>query len=469
MLGPPLGRLRLDLHHVNRTENTHRSLVVEGIPAVFEGKVSLHGFKHSFVMAVAAAALADGEILVDNYPDIVETREFEALFAAQGGIMERTDLGMRVAATEMMFPLPIGASGSSIHGYGYLIPAALKRSGFARVVAAGGCQIGGDEEGMRPVRHYVSVLNSFGIEASSDESGEVVARSTGWQGSDLDLADFVSSGVGSFENHYSGATKMALLLAASASTPSVLANPYVKADVLTLISTLRLAGVNIDMRWRGNSSALVITPPQRLVFGPNSFLRLPPDLIELMTFVAAGAVIATGPLVLGGAGQREYDGALRCEFQTLQAMGITADVTAAGIRIEPRSRIARTDIHVRHFDSIFSDSQPFFAFLAAWGDGRSSIRDDVWPKRFKYAEQLRKLGFLMRHDGKVLQIDGPRRRAQQYDEVTATDLRAAAVLTLAALTCPGPVKVNNAGHLDRGYPDLVGSLASLGANLKWSD
>lgn len=454
---------------VNVKETTHRNLVIEGSPTVFEGEVRLHGFKHSFVMAVAAAALADGEIVIGNYPDIVETREFEELFETQGGIMERTDLGMRVDATELMFTLPIGANGSSIHGYGYLIPAALKRSGFIRVVAAGGCQIGGDEEGTRPVRHYVTVLNSFGIEASSDDSGEVVARSTGWLGTDLDLADFMSSGVDAFENHYSGATKMALLLAAAASTPSVLANPYVKADVLTLISTLRLTGVNIEMRRREDSSELVITPPRRLMFGPNSSLRLPPDLIELMTFVVAGTIIATGPLLLCGAGQREYIGALRSEFQALETMGIVPEVTETDIRIRPQSRIAPADIHVRHFDSIFSDSQPFFAFLASWADGRSSIRDDVWPKRFKYADQLRKLGLPMHHDGDVLQVDGPVRRAQQFDEVTATDLRAAAVLTLAALTCPGPVKVNNAGHLDRGYPDLVGSLASLGANLKWSD
>ncbi|MFC7616337.1 hypothetical protein ACFQV2_25560 [Actinokineospora soli] len=266
---------------------------------------------------------------------------------------------------------------------------------------AGGCQIGDGPGGRRPVEQYVSVLERFGASARASATGLHV-EAVSLRGCEIDLLDYTADRALKSGPLYSGACKMALLTAAVAHGTSVLRNLYPKPDVTDLVDVLAALGADVEV----DGDAVVVRGA-----GPNALRRdvtttLVPDLIEVVTWITAGAVLAGSPLAVTAPGIDRAVRALAPEFAVLRAMGVRVDVGQDRLVAHPADRLRPADVTVASH-GVFSDSQPFLALLAAHAVGTSRITETVWTGRFGYQDGLAALGADLRRDGASLVVRGP--------------------------------------------------------------
>lgn len=437
-----------------------------GRPSHFEGTHVVSGFKHSLVLAYGAGVLCDGALRVTNVPQILESRVLGELLLARGAAVSG-GLGGEVCLDASSVGELSGdpETEARIHGSGYLVPGLLRRLGEVEIAVGGGCPLGSGTGGIRPSSHYVDVLSKFGARVDVKSTGSLLVRGESWDGADLDLAVYKTSGARASENYYSGASKMAILMAAGARQPSAIGNPYSKLEISTLLSILTASGVDISWEENDQGTLLRIDPRGGLVLPVGAQVRLPADLIEVVTFVTAAALLSTGDVVVQGITADECAAGLRHEIEAFQDFGVDLEASENYIRVAPGVRPLSASLVVSsHEPSPYSDSLPFFAALGAFGDGASQIEDRVWPLRFGYAAEMQKLGIDISYGIHGISIDG-RSKRPKASRVAATDLRAAATLTLTALALDGDTVIDGGEHLERGYPDLVQALARLGADV----
>ncbi|WP_236792401.1 hypothetical protein [Amycolatopsis sp. GM8] len=441
------------------------TLVVSG-PARLRGHVDVSGFKHSLVTIVGAACTANAPLMVTNCPALVETDVLADVLRDLGGVAHRGIGSLVVDAAGITSAESFTVAAERIHGSVYLVPGLLARLGEVAIPTDGGCRIGDSAEGKRPIEQYLSVLERFGAVVDADRAGNPrILATAGLRGCEIDLLDYTAIRPLRTGPLYSGASKMAILCAAVAHGTSLLHNPYPKPDVTDLITVLSEFGADIETTLTGS---LVIHGRGPAALDQPVLHRLLPDLIEVVTWVAAGALSADGPLRIRGAGLSRAWAALRPEREVFDRMGIGLDSTANELIVHPAETLRPAEIVVTS-PGIYSDCHPFFALLACLAEGTTTIRETVWPKRFGYVAGMRDLGVQLTAGDGAVEIAGVRPPQVADRVVHAPDLRAAAVLLLAALRVPGRTVVTGTHHLARGYPDLVGSLRGLGARIEEED
>jgi UDP-N-acetylglucosamine 1-carboxyvinyltransferase len=424
------------------------------------GTVQTGGFKHSLVTCVAAACLGSAPIQIDNCPGITET-------AVLGRLLRRLGAGVIFSGSSMTVD-PAGLTSgdldpedaAAIHGSVYLAPSLLARFGAVQMPASGGCRIG-PGSGARPVSHYLSVLSRFGADTRLIDGLGFRASATRLRAAEIDLLDYTSDRSIKTGPLYSGATKFAILAAASSRGTSVLRNPYPKPDVRDLVALLEAMGADIQTL---PDDTLIITGGLDRLCRPVTF-SLSPDLIEVMTWLAAGIAHSPAGIVICGRGMHRSLAALAPELAVLRTMGVeTGPADDTSITVRRHRDLRPADVLVASH-SVFSDSQPFLVLLACLAQGTSRITETVWPGRLSYVAELRRLGAPVRQDGHVLTIEGASAPKVACLDLRAGDLRAAAALILAALHVDGPSAIHGARHLARGYADLPGQLRALGADV----
>ncbi|MFF8030209.1 MULTISPECIES: hypothetical protein [unclassified Streptomyces] len=439
--------------------------VCGGSPAADAGPVRADGFKHLLVPSLAAACLAGAPWEFTNVPDIADRHALGGIVSALGGRVEHDGDRMTVDPRGLTGHEIPAALSQGVHGGMYLLPTLLAARG--RVVSGthGGCSIGDGAGGARPTGHVARVLEAFGATCEATAGGfSARAPRGGLRGATLDMADFadVEPATGTLTGpYYSGATKTALLAAATATGTTEIRNPYPKLDVYGLVRVLAEAGVAVE------------TAPGRIVVegvgGPLGAARVtvPSDLMEVVTFVAL-AVHLRRPLELALDGAEEVRAGLAPELRYLDAMGVPLEWGPSSLRIGEPARLRATDVlAASHF--AYSDAQPLFALMLLGADGPATLTDLVWHGgRFGYAEGLRALGARLDLSGNRLTTTPSRLRPAGTDLV-AGDLRAAATLVLAALGTGVPQRLVGVGHLRRGYQDLAAKLTSLGATITPED
>lgn len=435
-------------------------LLVRG-GARLRGEVTTSGFKHSLVTVVSAAVAADAVVRIANVPDIVETRVLTSLLRDAGVRVSVDGDTLELDATGVSTAVLDPVLCQRIHGVVYLIPALLHRTGHVVVPVNGGCQIGDGPALRRPVEQYVSVFRRFGATAVTQPDGGLEVTATRLRGCDIDLLDYTVDRELKTGPHYSGASKMALLMAAVSEGVSTLRNLYPKPDVTDLVDVLRELGAEIEepaahtvvVHGRGGSD---LCNPARHT--------LVPDLIEVVTWICAGATAADEPLIIHGSGMRRAVAALAPEMRALRDMGVGFDTGEDTVVVRPAERLRPIELTISSH-GVYSDSQPFLALLAGHADGTSRLTETVWVNRFSYLELLGQLGMRVRQDGRSAVVTGPAVASRPGCELVAQDLRGAAAALLAALRVPGPTLLSGIHHLARGYADLPGALRALGADI----
>ncbi len=312
--------------------------------------------------------------------------------------------------------------------------ALLGRCGEARIPMPGGCAFG-----PRPVDRHIQAFRDLGV-AVDEIDGDFVARRDGPLGGHV-----------SFEVSTVGGTQNVLLAAALSGREVVIENAALEPEVPDLARMLTAMGATVE---GAGTSVIRVRGAERL---HGVRYRPIPDRIEAGTYLLAAAA---------SRGRARLDNVLPDHLQaTLEALARTGVQVSTGsdhVDLDATAPLSPTDIVARPFPGLPTDLQaPFGAFLATVA-GTSTVRDEIYPYRFTHVEALARAGARMELEDRVLRIEGtPLAGASMH----AADIRAGGALIVAALAARGRSEISGIGFIDRGYEDVAGRLAALGADV----
>ena len=410
-----------------------------------EGTVPISGAKNSALKLMAATLLAEGHYRFHNVPRITDVELMGDLLRATGCEVAWVDesetsvLTVDVPAEiEPVAPYEIVEQfRASIVVLGPL----LARCGEARVALPGG-----DDFGPRPIDMHVRGLGQLGAEFDTVH-GYIHARAPHLLGARV-LLEFPSV----------GATENLLMAAVRAKGITVIDNAAREPEIADLCELLNRMGARIE---GAGSSTLVIDgidDPEGLHEAEH---RVIPDRIEAATFLA-GLGITGGELTLEGA--RHDHMAMLC--QKLGEMGMRISPDADGIWALAPKRLRSADCSTLPYPGLATDYKPFLVSLLATADGVGIVTENLFAGRFRYVDELRRMGADIRTDSHHAVVRGVHRL--QGAPVKAHDIRAGAALVIAGLGAEGETVVSEASHIARGYDDLAGKLVAVGADVSLS-
>jgi UDP-N-acetylglucosamine 1-carboxyvinyltransferase len=400
------------------------------------GAVDIGGAKNSALKLMAAALLAEGRSVIRNVPDIADCRTMAEVLERLGAGVERHDHELAIDASgtlgmETPYEL-VRRMRASILVLGPL----LARTGRSRVAMPGGCNIG-----RRKIDLHVRGLERMGTEFSYDH-GYLVAETKGpLRGAVISL-DFPSV----------GATENLLMAAVAARGTTVIENAAREPEIQDLADFLSSMGARIQG----------IGTPTVEVEGVDDFRptehTVIPDRIEAGTFAVA-ACVTGGDVLLRGARADHLD----LPFAKLAEAGAHIAIEENGVRVSMDERPAAADLVTLPYPGFPTDLQPPIMAMLATAQGTSILTENVFESRFMFVDELNRMGADIRTEGHHAVVRGVPRLYSA--PVRALDLRAGAALIVAALGAEGVTEITDLGHVDRGYEDVDGKLAGLGAEL----
>jgi len=403
------------------------------------GAVDVPGAKNSVLKLMAACLMADGDFTLTNVPDIDDVVTMSDLLSA---------IGLRIDHDTAQGKLTISNPGglslvapyelverirASINVLGPL----LGRFGEVRIALPGG-----DDFGSRPIDMHLNGLMQMGAEFTI-RHGDVHAFAERLHGADITL-DFPSV----------GATENLITAAVFAKGTTTIDNAAREPEIVDLCNMLVAMGASIEGI---GSTTISIHGVERNALRPTTHAVIP-DRVQAATYIAAAA-ITCGEVLVRGAVPEHMEMLLR----RFDDMGITVEPQHNGVLVVGPEKLKSIDVVTLPFPGVATDYKPLVVTLLAVGDGVGIVTENLYPGRFRYVDELRRLGANIRTDGHHAIVRGVPRLSGA--PVRAPDIRAGAALVVAGLVAEGETVVSDVHHIDRGYDDLVGRLASLGADI----
>ncbi|MFB7878281.1 UDP-N-acetylglucosamine 1-carboxyvinyltransferase [Nocardia sp. NPDC056064] len=406
------------------------------------GEVAVGGAKNSVLKLMAAALLAEGTTTITNCPDILDVPLMADVLRGLGCDVTISDdeSGDRSVCTIVTPPEPkyhadfpaVTQFRASVCVLGPLM-ARCKRA----VVALPG----GDAIGSRPLDMHQQGLRLLGA-TSEIEHGCVVAKADELQGARIRL-DFPSV----------GATENILMAAVLAEGETVIDNAAREPDIVDLCQMLVQMGARIE---GAGSSVLTVQGVKSL--SPTTH-RVIGDRIVAATWGIAAAM-TTGDVRVTGVNPKH----LALVLDKLRAAGARISYEPNGFRVVQPERPRAVNFATLPFPGFPTDLQPMAIGLAAIADGTSMITENVFEARFRFVEEMIRLGADARTDGHHAVVRGIPRLSSA--PVWSSDIRAGAGLVLAGLVADGVTEVHDVFHIDRGYPNFVEQMQALGGRVE---
>ena len=410
-------------------------IIKGGNPLV--GEVVIGGAKNAALGILAAAIMTDGECLIDNMPNV---RDTNVLLQAMEGIGARIE---RKGDNEVVI------SGKNIDSTGdlivdneyirkirasyYLIGALLGKYKKAQVVLPGGCDIGS-----RPIDQHIKGFRALGAEVKI-EHGMIIAQAEQLVGSRIYL-DVVSV----------GATINIMMAAALAQGNTVIENAAKEPHIVDVANFLNSMGA--DIRGAGTD---VIRIKGVEKFHDTEYSVIP-DQIEAGTFMMAAAATRGDVLI-----KNVIPKHLETISAKLSEIGAQIEESDDAVRVVATQRLCNTQIKTLPYPGFPTDMQPQMAITLGLSTGTSTITESIFENRFRYVEELRRMGANIKMvEGNTAIIHG----VEKYTGVTvaAPDLRAGAALVIAGLAAEGYTTVTQIGYIKRGYERFDEKLRALG-------
>lgn len=408
--------------------------------APLSGAVRVPGAKNSALKLMAAALLAPGRSTLVDVPDIVDVRIMAELLRRLGCSVEHSGADGVVTIDVPADPTHradydlVRAMRASISVLGPLVA----RCGIADVALPGG-----DAIGSRGLDLHVAGLQAMGASVHLDH-GFLVAQAP---------ADGLRGAGVSLEFPSVGATENLVMAAALARGESVLENVAREPEIVDLCRFLRSMGAKIDgigtatLRVQGVSD---LRPAEH---------RVVPDRIVAGTWAFAAAITGGDIDIHNG-----EPGHLGMVLDKLRAAGASILEQKDGFRVVGPERPRPIDVATLPYPGFPTDLQPFVVTLASVADGVSMITENLFEARFRFVQEIARLGAQVKVDGHHALVRGvPTLSAAP---VEASDIRAGAALVIAALVADGVSVIHQAGHIDRGYAAFDRQLRYLGANVR---
>lgn len=415
---------------------SERFLVTGG--ARLAGEVTVSGAKNSVLKLMAAALLAPGRTRLTNCPRILDVPLMADVLGGLGcTVMVDAEQGVvEIDVPEKLtsaadFPA-VGRLRASVCVLGPLVG----RCRQARVALPGG-----DAIGTRPLDMHQAGLEALGARTYI-EHGAVVAEADVLSGASIELA-FPSV----------GATENIMMAAVMARGTTVIENAAREPEIVDIIEMLQEMGAQIE---GAGTSTLTIEGVEAL--HPTEH-RTVGDRMVAGTWAYAAA-ITRGSVRVRGA-RAEF---LSAPLERLVAAGAQVDLADDGFTVTMAQRPTAVDFVTLPYPGFPTDLQPMALTLAAIADGHSMVTENVFEARFRFVDELIRMGADARIDGHHASIRG--HESLSSTTVWASDIRAGAGLVLAGLAAQGETTVHEVWHIDRGYPHFVEDLTALGAGIQ---
>lgn len=402
------------------------------------GSVQVPGAKNSVLKLMAATLLAEGDYVLTNVPAITDVHTMAETLGALGvssswlGPHELALTNSGNITPEVPFE-KFDKMRASLNVLGPL----LTHYGSARINWPGGDDFGG-----RPINLHVEGLQKMG---ATVEEGlyDIFAVADRLKGTNIEL-DIPSV----------GATENLLTAAIYARGVTVIDNAAREPEVQDLCNMLIAMGADIEGI---GTSRLIIHGCERGSLKSTKYAVVP-DRVQAATYMAAVAV-AGGDIVVRTARTEHMEELLNCYAR----MGVAVTPQRDGVRVTSHERLRAIDFITEPYPGIATDYKPLLLAMLCVSRGEGSVTETLFPGRFRYIEEFRRLGASIAIYGNKATVRGVYELIGS--EVRVPDIRAGAALVVAGLVAQGQTIVHDIHHIDRGYDDLVGRLSGLGADV----
>ena len=400
------------------------------------GEVEIGGAKNAALAILAAAIMTDETVTIDNLPNVRDINVLLQAIEEIGAHVERVDIHK------------VKINGSFIRGVNvdnefirrirasyYLIGALLGKYKHAEVALPGGCDIGS-----RPIDLHMKGFRSMGADIDIAH-GLVIARAKELKGTHIYM-DKVSV----------GATINIMMAAAMADGKTVIENAAKEPHVVDVANFLNSMGANI----RGAGTDVIrIVGVEKLHATEYSVI---PDQIEAGTFMFAVAAAGGNVLV-----KNVIPKHLEATTAKLLEVGCQVEEFDDSVRVISDGHLKHTQVTTLPYPGFPTDMQPQMAVLLGIAEGTSTVTESIFENRFKYVDELRRMGADITVDSRVAVVRG-------VDHLTgapvkASDLRAGAALIIAGLAAQGTTEIEDIHHIERGYENMEIKLRALGADI----
>lgn len=406
--------------------------------AVLKGDVTISGAKNAVVAIIPATILARDICVIENIPNISDVTALLNILRELGAKVRLLDkTTVEIDTTQIGEPVIPHELAKPLRASYYFLGSLLGRCGRADVSLPGGCNFGG----VRPIDQHIKGFQALGADVSVNY-GMVTMTSRELKGEHI-YFDVVSV----------GATINVMLAAVKAKGVTIMENVAKEPHIVDLANFLNSMGADI----RGAGTDVIKIHGVDVMHGTN--YSIIPDQIEAGTYMVAAA--ATGGDVLI---RNVIPKHLESITDKLRKAGAVVEEFDDSIRVSRSGPILPVNVKTMPHPGFPTDMQPQMATMLCCAGGTSIVSEGVWDNRFKYVDELRKMGANIQVDGKVAVIEGVERLTGA--PVRALDLRAGAAMLIAGLMADGRTEVEDIHHIERGYSDLVEKLNRLGAEIR---
>ena len=412
--------------------------IINGGQPLF-GEVTISGAKNAAVAIIPAALMVDGVCRIENIPQISDVTLLYTILAGLGAkVTEIDDHTVEIDSRSITSTKAVDPLVCKIRASYYLIGALLGRFGEATVAMPGGCNFG-----VRPIDQHVKGFKALGAAVDEDEC--VHAQATGpnrrLAGANIYL-DVVSV----------GATMNVMMAAAMAEGTTVIENCAKEPHIVDLANFLNSMGADIK---GAGTDTIKIRGVDRLTGGTYCII---PDQIEAGTYMTAVAATG-GQLLIKNVIPKHMD----CISVKLMEMGVYVEEMDDTLLVRRTGTLRPTNVKTQPYPGFPTDMQPQIAAVLALAQGRSTVTEAVWSNRFRYIDELKKLGAQVEVNDRRATIDGVEKFHGAH--VQACDLRAGAAMVVAGLAAEGTTQISQVQFIERGYEDIINKLRSVGADI----
>ena len=404
------------------------------------GEVMISGAKNAALGILAAAIMTDEDVLIENLPDVRDINVLLEAIQEIGAAVDRIDRHTVKINAKNIHEVEVDDEYiRRIRASYYFIGALLGKYKSAQVPLPGGCNIGS-----RPIDLHLKGFRALGARVEI-ERGAVVAHAIDLVGSHVYL-DKVSV----------GATINIMMAASLAEGQTIIENVAKEPHVVDVANFLNSMGANI----KGAGTDIIRIRGVRRLHGTE--YSIIPDQIEAGTFMCAAAV-TRGDVTVRNVIPKHLE-AISAKLLEIGCEVVEFD---DAVRVVGKTRQRHTNINTLPYPGFPTDMQPQMAVTLALANGTSIVTEGIFENRFKYVDELARMGSNIKVEGNVAIIDGV--RGFTGASVNAPDLRAGAALVIAGLAADGYTTVDEIGYIQRGYECFEEKLKALGAVIEKVD
>ncbi len=405
------------------------------------GEVTIGGAKNAALGILAAAIMTDDDVIVENLPDVSDINALIDAIRHLGARVERLDRHtVKINASNIHAVTVEDEHMRKIRASYYFIGALLGKYKSAEVPLPGGCTIGS-----RPIDQHLKGFRALGADVNIVAGGAVHAHAIDLIGSHVYL-DLVSV----------GATINIMMAASMAEGETILENVAKEPHVVDVANFLNSMGANI----KGAGTDVIRIKGVRRLHGTT--YSIIPDQIEAGTFMCAAA-ITRGDITVKNVIPKHME-AISAK---LIEMGCEVVEFDEEIRVVGKPKQRHMNFKTLPYPGFPTDMQPQMTVALALADGTSVVTESIFENRFKYVDELARMGANIKVEGSVAIVDGV--KLFNGAQVVAPDLRAGAALVLAGLAAEGYTTVDEIDYIERGYEGFEEKLRQLGACIECVD